>query len=1114
MKLLKLLSQWETQIHKKLTRNPIIAKSIVPLGLLILASEIIWILGPKLTIGTITPLASETKRFYAMLFIFLCWLLKFLLIDIVYTKHFSDQDLNLKKKLKSLEERFNGALAFSKYNITETPWLLFIGPKAAGKTTFLANANVNFILKKQFSSTERQQIKPSQHCDWWVSRNATLIDTPSHYLYDNIEIWKFFLKLIKLRRGKNGLNGILIALPAYELMGKTGEQELNHFLRYLIQRMQIIKNSFNYDIPCQIIITKCDHIPGFKAFFAESSLEEIEQTFGIHLPEDKNRSLMDVFHHQFNVLIKKINQQLLFRLHHERNPLLRPEIKDFPLQLENLKTFMSQFVKKLNAHCPLVINSIYLTSARQTEKETLIIDEIDHQSRSLKLYSNPHATRPYFIKQLLENGLIYKNLGPPFAHSKNEWLNRGAYALSFALILTSCYFLGKDFEVGIKRTYALQKDLTDFHKKMASTLDPLDHLTKTIALLNVLHPQDDHKAYSKLATVLFYYSNKANQKSETLYQNALTTILLPELTYFLEEYLTQPVNKEAEMIYTALTSYLMLADKEKLNPEQFVMNLKKIIPKTISEAETQALIGHLNFLFQKNWPALQLNKKRIDDARQFLNAQPKTQLGFIILKNTNNNDRLLKIELNNNETEALKSHPSMMTYNIKAMFVAKNFMTIITNEVIYAAHAAWSGNWILGHSTIANGETSVFMLAEELKKIYMEHYVSHWEKLLSDINFIKAQNLEQLDENLVKLLRHPSPLIVLLKTVHDNTYFEPISSRSAQLNAISLLATNQPDSHQQLLEIFRGLENVHLYLQPLLNAGNKSRTAFDMLAARMSHSRQSDPLLQLRIIAEKNPEPIRSWLLHVSDFCINSLVKEAAQYIDTSWQTKVIHFYNKEIANRYPFAAANHPDVDIQKFISFFGSTGMLLTYINETLKPFIDMSGSEWRWKTINHTHFSFKEETLRQMQLAIKIHKSFFPKQDDHLAVQFTLQPYEIGKFIKNVTLNINNKSFIDDKDNLKQSHFVTWPTSAFLNTTKVTLTLNNNQIINQYYPGNWGWLKLINQSFESILSKKQMRLNLSMNENTVKYLFSTDAENQTFSSLDLKHFHLPQHLIVDEV
>ncbi len=40
-------------------------------------------------------------------------------------------------------------LAFSKYNITETPWVLFIGPKAAGKTTFLANANVNFILKKQ-----------------------------------------------------------------------------------------------------------------------------------------------------------------------------------------------------------------------------------------------------------------------------------------------------------------------------------------------------------------------------------------------------------------------------------------------------------------------------------------------------------------------------------------------------------------------------------------------------------------------------------------------------------------------------------------------------------------------------------------------------------------------------------------------------------------------------------------------------------------------------------------------------------------------------------------------------------------------------------------------------
>src|SRR5690606_32490540 len=144
----------------------------------------------------------------------------------------------------------------------------------------------------------------------------------------------------------------------------------------LFQRAQDIQQHFPHALPCYLLITKCDLLSGFAEFFAESAHDEIAQAWGVTFNSSKGGKLHDIFADHFNALIKKLNQQLIWRLHQERNPMARPYIKDFPLQVERLKEFISDFIKKsYGAHLNLALKGVYLTSATQSEPDVGILDE-------------------------------------------------------------------------------------------------------------------------------------------------------------------------------------------------------------------------------------------------------------------------------------------------------------------------------------------------------------------------------------------------------------------------------------------------------------------------------------------------------------------------------------------------------------------------------------------------------------------------------------------------------------------------------------------------------------------------------------------------------------------
>lgn len=1134
MKLIQIFQKLN-QFLTKLINNDLYIKSFISICFLALIAVIIWLGGPYITWQNTMPFTQPEKRIYLILFVTLIWFLKFLIIDLDTPNALQFKNAETRKKLNELQKRFQGALAFLKkatlarhgktFRLNSLPWYLLIGPENAGKTSLLANSQVHFVLQRQFQHQNVHELEKSENCDWWVTKDACIIDVPGQYITteshlndanqkgnDYPILWRFFLRLIKKYR-KKGIQGIILALPLPEIMKEADSKKYHFMLRQLFQRVHELQKYFNQAIPCHIVITKCDQLPGFAEFFAETSDDEIIQAWGITLPSKKSPKLEEVFIQRFNALIKKLNQQLLWRLHQERNPLARPYIKDFPLQVERVKSFTLDLLKKIHTTpLKLSIKSIYLTSALQnesTEESTIIDETINTTQRAVQIFKTPvAASRAFFIKQFILHGLGHARAHHAPDVSWQQWTKRMAYTTAIGGIGITTFFLAQDFQQGLKHTYALQEKLAEYQLSVQQFHIPEERLSKALYLMNTLQQSTEKTKFKlDLFHLLTFYSHKSRQNANTAYYQSLQTILLPEVRNYLAENLKNPINRNTETVYSTLKAYLMLGDATHLQPAFVLDVIHQLLPQSMNENEATQLMNHLNLALKTLQKPLTLDDELINQTRRYFISMPSFRLGYIILKNTNDNNSGSEINLGLQNKNLPVFISQQNIHPIPTMFTVKAFSNIITQQASIAANESVMGNWVLGNN-FTNHHEAAEILAEQLKTEYVNNYVSMWENILTKIHIATPSNLFEADQLIVELISNDSPLLHLLQTLHDNTYFEPIASASPKLQNVSLLI-DRNNSANQLFEIISSLQSLHQYLQVVITAENQKKAAFEMISNRLKNLGTPDAIIRLRLVAAKSPEPVKGWLEKVANNTWHFLMQDASRYLDTAWQDQVIHIYKTDIANRYPFNSNVNQEVDIHHFVRFFGNPGIIINFYNTYLRSLVDTSSTDWHWKVLDNNKLPFSDETLRHLQHAIRIHHSFFPKGDNKLQVQFALQPYKIGKNIKSIKLNIYDNQFTDDGINPKSTHIISWPNNKYSALTSVQLIMANHQIFNRHFSGAWGWLKLLNQSFESVVTKKQMLINLSMNENPAQYLLLTHGQFNPFLSLNLRHFNLPQQI-----
>lgn len=978
MKLTKTLHRFKNQLVSQIPGDA--ASKLLPYAsVFCIAAALIWIAGPHVSIYDQAPFASVEKRVYLIIFLLLVLILKFVLFDLGGPNAFQYKDLNTRKKLYGLQKRVQGVLSFLKkthitregkaVSLVELPWYLLIGPSDAGKTSLLAHAEVHYVLQRQLKPEEdREHLAPSNQCDWWVTKEACIVDVPGKYMSlppnaqqaaNHSIFWRFFLQLIKKQRGKQSIKGIILAMPLTEMMKDPNSKKQQAVLKHLYHRIYELQRQFTGPIPCYLIITKCDKIAGFSEFFAESGKDEINQPWGFSLPAFKNHHKVEAMCGQrFNALIKKINQQLIWRLHQERNPIARPYIKDFPLQIEKLKTHTLEFIKRLaNANVLPALQGVYLTSALQINPEPVILEEAaNHSQRGIQLFKPPASeSRSYFIKQFMLNALN----APTEQATPSKLKPYLAHAFCAGFIGLAAIYLGQDFKQGINQTYAVENQLTDYQVQSAHANNPIEHLQLTINLLNQLQPEVSHKTQTfQMTDLLSFYSNKSQRKNTRVYHDALQTILLPEVKNYLAHYIAIPVNRNAENVYATLKAYIMLGDNNHFQANYILDTFEYILPSTTDAKLKKDITEHLHTALYTSWSPMPLNAGLIQDTRNYLNALPAHQLGQLVLKNMNDNN--LASDINLGLSEQNNGLVAKQPVRIANMFTAKLFNTVFTQETTAAGDESTIGNWILGDDGNPNTNPELMSaLVEQLKENYLETYVNTWEKAVEQITIATPNNLEEAYAIIAELSGPHSPLITLLQSIHDNTYFEPIASSSPKLQALGALVNNKAGADALLYQLVSSLQTTQQYLQRILTAENEKQAAFDAVSARASKDKPSDPLLQLRLLAEKSPEPLQAWLQNLSNQTWRYLMQDAGQYIDTSWNSKVGAVFA---------AHTSQQKIDPRVLNAFTGEKGIVANFHREYLQRFVDKSQPQWRWKAIDKQRLPFSTESLAQLQMAMQ--------------------------------------------------------------------------------------------------------------------------------------------------
>lgn len=1124
----------ENHYFMKYTIPKIYLDQIYPLTILILVSLIVWFGGPFLTIANTTPLQQHEARFLVIVALSMIWLIKFLFFDVESDKSTSNQpSAEIAKKIQILEGRFQGAIDFLQkttinkqgkdISLAKLPWFLMIGTLGSGKTTLLANSHANFILAKQFKDKNIKNIPLSSHSDWWATRDLVFVDVPGNYISSREKqltagnvLWNKMLELIKKNSAAN-LSGVIIALQLPELIKKHNSEQRKHIFIDIKKHITQLRENFGNQIPFYLTITKCDLLPGFVEFFSDCGTDEQTQAWGVTLPllNEKER-IHEVFAHRFNALIKRLNKQLLWRLHQERNPIARPYIKDFPLQVERLKDAIIYFLKALNMP-NLCLHGVYLTSAIQSTEENshsqtpVIINPA--ASQALQLARHPDlGSRAFFIKQFIQHGLL--NTPDPAANAKysKEMFNKKlAYASAVGVIAISAVLLGQDFQKSLQQVYSLQNDLTQYQTTIQQANQQDNQLSKALPLLNALREaaKNANHPISKLMSVLSFYSIKSQQTAGAIYTQALQTIVLPKIKSDLEKYLQDPNNKNPQHLYTALKAYLMLGDAQNLDVDFAIKTFNAIVLNNASEQTIEELNNHIRSVFVNQWKPAELNSYLIAQVRKELTSLPATELGFVILKSNDINSQINVVSLGSNIGNPPVFTNKQTINQIPSMYTATQFENIASQQLQNIALETLQGNWVLGNAAVAPSQTTLAAVTEQLRTKYIANYIDTWESVLSNLQIYIPKNLTQMNAMVGNLTSSTSPLLQLLQLVQQNTSFTPILNASPQLQTLNSLLANNVGAQQNggLYPVFISLRQLDSYLQNIISTPDTGKTAYQVTKNTMLNP-SAGPIPQLRTIAAQSPEPLKNWLNTIADLSLKLVIEDTVNYIDTAWQASIGSTFHEHFAGRYPFTPGAKEEVEIQHFVNLLGQPGTLMSFYQNFLKPFVNDTDKKWTWRMVDNQRLPFSDSLLEKIQLAMQIQHAFFPNGDNKLYVQFALEPVNLDANAKSFNLNINGQQIAYQNQHVPRT--VSWPGTNAMHSTTLNFISPDNQIKSNELKGDWGWFRLVTQSARQIVTPKQLLLEFNVEGTTAKYMLFTQGKVNPFVGLDLTHFELPEKLV----
>ncbi len=1016
-------------------------------------------------------------------------------------------------KLSILEQSIQDALQFLKKNHKsffyrhKLPWYLVLGTEGAGKTSLLGMSNLGLV------STNDQPLNlphATAYCDWLFGKEAVFIDVsgalmlPEDPKNDSHLIWKKFIELLhRYRRHYRLADGLMICIDLHDFLGKNrGQRQLQiDVLRHRIQSLVKYLKS----LPVYLLFTKCDRIAGFTDSFNALSPEDCQQAFGISLPLGMmQQNLAPFLEEQLNLFLRRLNEQLISRLHQEHNLEKRSRIKDFPLQLEAQKRDIINLATQLHS-TKTSLGGIYFTSSQQ---DGIFTDGLSPLLYSFGLPAIPQISyqpqqRPFFIQQplqkIIRNKLsIVKNI-PAYLN----WNNKHFYKAWGGLLAIVCLVLVPGYFYNARTLNSARNIMGQYQLPTAANSTPQQFLPSLNVLRKAVDATTRHS--NPLLTLAFHQARALRSNLQNTYIEALNSQFAPLLKQTLEQQLQAATNVKPQEYFDALKAYLMLEDSAHFDANFVSQWFADYWQKTLTNNPEQQkqLNAHLAFWLKQQPVNLATDPQIVQLARQRLNSLPLSELTYVTLqesyKSTTNPER---------QTPSTDNPSFPIPPETEPMYLADNFTSIYQDKIPQLVqHIATGDNWVLNLTLPANiTDALTEQLITSVRHLYVQRFAEFWMGELLNIQPGEFSSLAQARAFAASLNTNDSSLIPLLTLAADN--LKPLAAypeATPTLQALQQLQKMLQGSDQNR-DVQKALNNLTAYLDNILQAKDSGEAALNAAKHRMHTEGKDDAISQLYMAARIAPAPLNNWLTSLGQNTWRAILETATSHINLLWLTQVMPDYNEHIKNQYPVFSNAEEETSLAQFSQFFGPDGTVDQFLKQHLSAFIDNSQLYWKWKYTEGLTLNISQKSLEMLNRAALIQKMYFSGTQKNPGVGFSIMPSDSGLMATNYVLTVDGQT-INYLSDFHQNRKVTWPKQGH---ATFALTQNANKTVFFEETGPWAVFRLLaNGRLLSTRNSQVFQLIFNANGTPVSYELLADQPINPFIPMILSGFRCPEKL-----
>lgn len=1094
----------------------------------------IWLVGPLIAISEHKILSGIGTRVLVTGCLLLIWGLSLLLLQRrdqrrqLSDEQRSEQEYSqqmkqqAKEELGVLKDRLQDALQVIRNSSLygkrgdrfryELPWYLMLGATGSGKTSLLEHSGVEFPVNDH-QDRLTQDIGQTRYCDWFYANNAILIDSAGRFteqqgMGPDADVWRGFLQQLKLRRRRRPLNGIILTLDMDQLLHDS-EPELEHYARTVRERMQELQNRLTVDLPVYLVLTKTDRLPGFSAFFDGLSREDRDQVMGVTFRENSDGTQPEVLRQEFEELLRRLNSQVLHRMHQERDVQRRATLLEFPLQLASINQRLALFVElafaKTRYHKASHLRGIYFTSAPEVNPNLDTSTAAIGRNLGLPRHLLPTVgeNRGLFIRRLLEEVIFPEaelaSLDKGY-EKKLLWRNRLAYAAMAGLLILGGGLWVNSFLYNTDRQQQLASQLeqgNELHQQLPARAELAESapLLNRLRHANTVYPAQDQVAW--LDQLGLYQGVPLNQMSQQIYDQQLREQMLPRIKRQLEEQITANLDNR-NTLANALRAYLMLNMHRHLD-SSFLQEwlAREWANRYRGQGRLQQeLSEHFAHLLEIGFAPVALDNKVLISARNELRTEPTAELVYRMLQEDGSLVKVADFSF----ASVLTSYPRVFDYDdyrIPGLYTRQGYQQVFLARGIGLVKDIVDNNWVLGDST----ELSKFEIKRiygEVEEMYFRDYTEHWTTALNQLQVKPSNDLADASAQLQAITSGSRPLLTVLQALRqhsllmDNLGELPPQADKLAAKVTSKLDKALPDtvqaalkpadispSHQALAQHFQhlnvllpdgktpapalqnALDAVHALqgrLNAVANAPDPQQAAYRMARERMSG--KGDELGRLRTAIDALPATTGNWLLQIADQSWHLLLADSQQYIQQQYAAELWRPYRNAIAGRYPFGKKTEQEVALGDFNAFFGQGGSVDSFYQKVLRPFVGGNRNRLYAKQLDGQGLPLSGYFLNQMSRAYSIQRAFFSENGRQAQLQFKLEPLALSSSLLKAELRVDGNSLVYEHGPILGKQFV-WPGNASSNLASIALhNLSGSNVLNQQSTGNWSLFRLLDQ------------------------------------------------------